>query len=140
MKTRGITIQAVVLCGALVVQYALGMYVNLFVSFPDNFNEGQLWEFAWSQPLLAAHIVLAILILVGAIVLCVRVWRAGVRAWVWPSLIGLLGVLLAGTGGAQFIPSQIDGYSYMMSLGFLIAFAAYCWGLYCAAKITSQVA
>ena len=124
-----LVIQAAVLIGALVVQYALGMYVNLFVAFPDSATEGQLWEFAWSQKPLAAHIILAILILLGAIVLCIRAARSKNRRWIISSFVGLLAILAAGASGAIFIPSQTDAYSYVMSVMFLIAIFAYGWPL-----------
>jgi len=135
MKPR--SIQGTILIASLVVQYALGMYVNLFVPFPEAGTEGQLWEFAWSQPALATHIVLAILIFIGAVVLCIRAYLSRDSAWILPSFIGLLGVLIAGADGAQFIPTQSDLFSYLMALGFLIAALSYAWGLY-RAKI-SQV-
>jgi hypothetical protein len=130
-QLRGLRIQSVFLLIALVVQYALGMYVNLFISFPDTTaNEGQLWEFAWAQPALATHIVLAMLILLGAIVQCIRASRSHNGTWIWSSLIGLLAVLAAGASGASFIPSQTDLYSYSMSIAFLIALVAYAWALF----------
>ena len=134
---RSLRIHSMFLIGALVVQYTLGMYVNLFVSFPDNSSQGQLWEFAWSQPALAAHIILAILIFFGSVVLCIRAARQAARSkdrrWITCSLIGLLAVFAAGASGASFIPSQTDLYSYSMSLAFLIAIFSYGWPL-----ITSQ--
>jgi hypothetical protein len=126
---RSLRIHGMVLLGALIVQYALGMYVNLFVSFPHNATDGQLWEFAWSQKPLAAHIVLAILILLGAIVLCVRAALYKNRKWIIASSVGLLAVLAAGASGATFIPSQTGAYSYSMSLAFLVAIFSYAWGL-----------
>lgn len=123
-------INGMFLLGALVVQYALGMYVNLYTSFPSSATEGQLWEFAWSEWPLASHIVLAILLLLGAIVLCVRAILSKDRKWTIGSSIGLLGILAAGLSGAIFIPSQMDAYSYSMSLAFLVAFAAYAWALF----------
>jgi hypothetical protein len=129
-QLRGLRIQSIFLLVALVVQYAVGMYVNLFVSFPDTTVEGQLWEFAWSQPALATHIVLAILIFLGAIVQCVRAARSRNGTWIWSSFIGLLAVLAAGASGASFIPSQTDLYSYSMAIAFLIAFIAYAWALF----------
>jgi hypothetical protein len=129
-RLRSLRITAMFLWGALVVQYALGMYVNLFVSFPANATEGQLWEFAWAQPSLAAHIILAILILLAAITLCVRGIRSKNRQWIITSSIGLAAVLAAGASGATFIPTQTDLYSYSMSLAFLIAIFAYAWALF----------
>jgi hypothetical protein len=123
-------IQGIILIASLVVQYALGMYVNLYVSFPEGQVGDQLWEFAWSQPALAAHIILAILIFIGGIVLCIRAARARNRVWIWSSFIAFLAVLAAGASGASFIPSQNDLFSYSMALGFIVAIASYGWGIY----------
>jgi len=126
-------IHSIVLMGALIVQYVLGMYVNLFLTFPNNATEGQLWEFAWSQPPLAAHIILAILILIGAIALCIRAIHYKNRRWIIASSLGLVAILAAGASGATFIPSQIDWYSYSMSIFFLAAILSYGWSLFIAA-------
>jgi hypothetical protein len=120
--------------GALVVQYLLGMYVNLFVPFPENATEGQLWAFSWSQPALAAHIVLAFLLSLGAIILCIRSVRSKSRVWIWSSFIGLIALLAAGFSGSRFIPTQTDAYSYSMALWFIAAFASYGWGAYASGK------
>ncbi|MDE2213430.1 MAG: hypothetical protein KGJ34_02790 [Patescibacteria group bacterium] len=129
-RNRLLRIQSMVLIGALIVQYALGMWVNLYVSFPQSATEGQLWEFAWSQVPLASHIILAFLILIGAIVLCVRSFYYRLRVWKISSTIGLIAILLAGGSGATFIPSQTALYSYSMSLWFLVALFSFGWGLY----------
>lgn len=128
-RQRSLRIQGYSLVVALIVQYALGMYVNLFVAFPENASAGQLWEFAWSQKPLAAHIILAILILLGAIVCLIRSLVYKNKKWVIASSIGLLAILAAGGSGAVFIPSQTGLYSYAMSLMFLIAIFAYVWAL-----------
>jgi len=116
--------QGYILIGVLTLQYLVGMYVNLFVQFPDQTGD-QLWGFAWSQPALALHIILAFLILIGAIVLCVRAARRRDRTWIWASGIGLLAVLAAGASGASFIPTQNDILSYSMAVAFIIAISAY---------------
>jgi len=127
---RTLRIQAVVLIVALILQYAVGMYVNLFVPFPEGQTEDQLWEFAWSQPALALHIIFAFLILFGAIMLCIRAARAREKKWIVASGVGLLAIFAAGGSGASFIPSQNDLYSYSMALAFLIALLAYGLGLF----------
>jgi hypothetical protein len=129
-RLRSLRPHALGLILGLVIQYALGMYVNLFVTFPDGANQGQLWEFAWSQPSLASHIILAFLLLFGAIALCIRAIRAKNKKWIIASTLSLLALLGAGASGATFIPSQTDVYSYSMALCFLIAIFAYIWGLF----------
>lgn len=135
MNTKNsLGILALVLMGALVLQYLLGMYVNLFVTFPENAAAGQLWEFAWGAPALAAHIVLAFLILIGAIAFFVRALRSRNRTWIWSALVALIAVLAAGYSGASFIPSQTDIYSYSMALWFIVALASLGWGAYAAGE------
>lgn len=124
--------QIIVLMAALVVQYALGMYINMFISFPDQATEGQLWEFAWAHWPVSTHIILAGLLALGAIVLCVRAARVRSRPLIWSSLIALLALFVAGGSGGQFIPTQNDAWSYSMALAFIVAFCAYAWGLWAA--------
>jgi hypothetical protein len=121
---------ALVLIGMLIVQYAVGMYIDLFVPFPEGQVGDQLWGFAWSQAPIAIHIILALLIFAGAVVLCIRAARTRERVWLWASGIGFLAILAAGGSGASFIPSQDDIFSYSMALAFLVAVFAYGWGIY----------
>ncbi len=100
--------------GALVVQYALGMYVNMFISFPENATAGQMWEFAWSQWPPATHIALAILLLLGAVLFLIRALLFKQKKWIIGSSVGLVGILAAGGSGAIFIPTQSDALSYSM--------------------------
>jgi hypothetical protein len=128
-QRKSLRIQGIILLVSLIVQYALGMYVNLFVEFPQNAAAGQLWEFSWRQPSLATHIIVGILLLFGSLVFFIRVVRRPSPAWKKPALLGLIGIVLAGLGGSTFIPTQSNAYSYLMSLAFLISFFGYTWGL-----------
>ena len=113
----------------LVVQYLLGMAANLFVAFPQGAHDGQLWEFAWKQLPIAAHIIVAIALLISALALLVRSIRAHDKNWKIASGVGFGTILLAGVAGSSFIPTQTAGYSYLMAVCFLIALFAYGWGL-----------
>ena len=137
---QNLRIQGVILLISLIVQYALGMYVNLFVSFPEGVTGDQLWPFAWSQPALAAHMTLGILIFIGGIALCIRAARARDRVWIWSSLVGLLAVFAAVGSGGSFIPSQNDIFSYSMALFFIVAFIAYGWGVWADRPESQKVA
>jgi hypothetical protein len=122
-------IQAIILLACLAVQYALGMYVNLFIQFPQNATAGQLWEFSWRQPSLSTHILLGILILIGSLVFMIRAIFYKSSTWKTPAILGFLGVFLAAFGGSSFISTQSDAYSYVMALAFIVPFFAYAWGL-----------
>ena len=127
-QTRTLQIQSTIIIASLVVQYALGMYANLFVSFPDGIQGGSAWEFAWQQGIVATHIVLGILLVIGAIVFIVRAFVYKSATWKAPSVWGLVGIVGAAACGSAFIPSQSDAYSYAMALFFLISLGAYAWG------------
>jgi hypothetical protein len=114
----------------LIVQYILGMITNLFVTFPDTTIEGKLWEYAWSQISEASHIILGLLLFIGALVLLIRALRYKNRTWTIAASTGLGGILLAIYGGVRFIPTQNDPYSLVMSIAFIVALLALVWGFY----------
>ncbi len=118
----------------LIVQYILGMVSNLFVQFPQSEQDGKLWEFAWSQISIASHIILGILLFIGAVVFVIRAVAKKDRFWTIASIIGLVAIMSAIYGGVSFIPSQVDQFSLIMSIGFLVALLAYSWGLYATKK------
>ena len=114
----------------LIVQYCLGMAINVFVQFPQNQGSGMNWQFATRNILIMAHLILGTLLIVGAIAQLVRVVRAKSAAWKLPAAYALVGVIVAWIGGDTFVTTQIAVLSYIMSLGFLVAILSYFWGLY----------
>jgi hypothetical protein len=116
----------------LIVQYIVGMFSNLFVQFPDATSTipGKMWEFAWSQASEASHIILGILLFFGTLVLLIRALVYKNRTWTIAAGIGLAGILVAVYGGVSFIPTQIDSYSLIMSVAFIISLLALLWGYY----------
>jgi len=112
----------------LAVMYALGMYAAMYVSFPESVsNEGEYYDFAWTHWPTALHMALAIGILINSIALLVKALRQSNRALRNVVLAGTIAVIVAFVDGALFVRSQNDAYSFVMSLGFLVAFAAYGW-------------
>src|SRR5258708_4319296 len=83
----------------LSLEYILGMTTNLYVHFPEGVKEGAAWEFAWSQIPLAAHIILGLLLVVGASALVVKAIKAKDKNWIRTSVIGFLAILTSGLGG-----------------------------------------
>jgi hypothetical protein len=129
-KDASLKKQGIFMLIVLVLQYILGMTANLFVTFPQTKNEAALWEFAWSQLPIAAHIIVGSLLLIGGITLFVSSIVHKNKNWIVASTIGALALIFAGYSGSRFIPTQIDAYSFTMSLGFIIAFVSYAWGVY----------
>ena len=114
----------------LVIQYLLGMYTTMFVQFPEHAKEGQLWLFAWHQIPLALHIIIGLALLIDVIILIVRSFLEKSTVWIITSVVGAVAILTAVTGGSLFIPTQMDIYSFIMAVGFIIALLSFGWGVY----------
>ena len=124
---------------ALLVQFGLGMYVNLFATIPLNhpghgandFFAGSYHSVAWAETsphaplILAFHAGLGLLLVVGSLwlaVLAIRGRRAGI---VWAAVLGALFILGAGFNGASFLNYNQDANSYVMALLFAAAVLCY---------------
>ena len=118
------------LIGALILQFLLGMFTALFVTFPEGASEKQVWKFAGQNIPIVFHMLLGILILLGAIALVVRAIIMKDKNWIWTSIIGLFGVLVADVTGLLFVSQQNDMYSYTMAVAFIVALVSYFWGIY----------
>ena len=127
----GRVLTALVLADALllVVQYALGMYVNLFVQFPDSLPQGNGWSWVFSHSsATVAHVALGTAIaLLSIVVLGLSI--AHRRALViTTSALGLLMVLYAWWSGSDFLSrGQKNASSYTMAIGFVGAVVFYIW-------------
>ncbi len=114
---------------ALLIQYGMGMWVNLYATIPAGDQGGG--EFAaigralsHGPAGLAVHTGLGLLLLIGSVVPVVR--AVAVR---WPALIvtsglSLLAILGAAASGAAFVNAGNDGASLAMAL--LTAVALLC--------------
>jgi len=117
------------LSAALLVQYALGLWVSLYVTVPARDQGSGVFAavgraLANGPAALAVHAGLGLLLLLGSIVLVVRavVDRAGF--FVVTSVVSLLAVLGAAGSGAAFVNNGQDGAS--LTMGLLTAVALLC--------------
>lgn len=131
----------------LIVQFLLGMAVNLFVKIPDQhpgsnppeYFSGVAQSVAWAilhgNILLAAHAIFGLVLVfaaLGTLVQGIRTRRRGIEL---SSVFGFIGVLGAGFNGGSFLNYRQDFSSMLMATGFAIAVIAYSIGLYlCADK------
>lgn len=120
---------------ALLVQYGLGMGVNLFVNVPDA-DQGSGIGAAFGKAMskgpaaLAAHAGIGLLLVINVIVVLVIAVRARHRAALVSSIIGLLCVVGAAFSGASFVTTGKNGDSMSMALLTGIAVACYAINLY----------
>ena len=113
--------------GLVVLQYGLGMYVNLYVQVPFGtgwggtmMGMGGMMGWMWGQPALVWHmmngwIIFLLTLLIAVLSLAFGSGRVAMASWA-----ALVSVVVAGTGGMLFMFSGgQNGDSYLMALGAL---------------------
>jgi hypothetical protein len=120
---------------ALLVQYALGMVVNLYVTLPARDQGGGILTavgraFANGPAAVAIHAGLGLLLIVGSINLVVRSAQSRHRALIWLSSVSLLSILGAALNGAAFVNSGDNGPSLGMAMLTAVALACLVISLY----------
>jgi hypothetical protein len=113
---------------ALLVQFALGMVVNLYVTVPARDHGGGFLTaigraLSGGPAALAIHAGLGLLILLGTIGLLVRSILSRRRPLIWLSAVIVLAVLGAAFSGASFVNSGSNGASLGMALLTAVALA-----------------
>ena len=116
-RLRGNCMGALVL---LILQFAVGMGVNLYVTIPAGKS---FLPAVFGSALLAAHAVIALLLLGAAIGALVRSVRA--RRLVPLTSASLLAILVAAFAGSSFVGSGADSASLTMALAAAVAMFSY---------------
>lgn len=104
----------------LIIQFGLGMTVNLYVALPRGES---FFPVVFGAAPLAAHAVLALLLLGAAVGALARAIRC--RTAIPLTALGLASVLAAGGAGASFAIGQSDGASLGMALATAVAMFCY---------------
>ena len=105
----------------LIVQFVLGIVYNLYGTAPTAEKSIGLF----SSPVLALHVIVAILLVIAAVGQLVRAIGTRHRLTIWMSAVGLVAILAAGFAGMGFAGNGAAGASLGMSLAFAVALAAY---------------
>ena len=134
----------------LVVQFLLGMYVNLFVTIPTNHPgakppeyfsgvaQSVFWAITQSGLIfLVLHAAFGLVIVVGAAVLLVQGIQSKTRSLIIATGVGAFGVLVAGFNGGSFLNYNQDFSSMIMAAGLAVAMVSYVFGLYVTAQSPS---
>ena len=113
----------------LLIQYAVGLWVNLYVTVPARDHGGGVLAavgraLASGPAALAVHSGLGLLLLLGSAVLVVRAVVAGDRIFMVTTVVSLLAVLGAAGSGAAFVNNGSNGAS--LTMGLLTAVALLC--------------
>ena len=128
-KPAALRATVMALLTALVVQYLLGVYANLEVSFPApgaGSTTAAAMQTVMSSPGLLVHVGLGFVLVVLGVAAVLLAARSGGGAALWLALAGLLAVVGAGVAGMIFVMSgQGAAASFVMAVGFLVSFSCY---------------
>jgi hypothetical protein len=104
----------------LVVQFALGIYVNLYVTVPSADHGHGFWQAIANGPAgLTVHIVLGLLLILATLGFLGQAILARKPALIAAAALGLLAMIGAAGSGSAFTSSGQDGVS--MAMGALAA-------------------
>jgi hypothetical protein len=126
----------------LIIQFLLGMAVNLFVTIPTNHPgakppeyfggvaQSVTWAILHGHVLLQVHAVLGLLLVLNALGLLIAAIRTRAADLIWITALGLFGVLAAGFNGGSFLNYNEDFSSMIMAIFFAWAVIAYAVGIF----------
>ena len=111
----------------LVVQFALGIYVNLYVTVPGADHRHGLGQAIANGPAgLTVHIVLGLLLILAALGFLVQAILARQPVLIAAAVLGLLAMIGAAASGSSFTGSGRDSAS--MAMAALAAVGLLCYG------------
>ena len=134
----------------LIIQFLLGMAVNLFVNIPTNhpganppeYFGGVVTSVSWAilhgGLWLTLHAVWGLLIVLGAFGTLIQAIRLGGPGRITLAALGFIGVLGAGFNGGSFLNYNQNFSSMLMAVGFALATSCYVALLY-RSPVTSTV-
>src|ERR1700686_557027 len=136
----------------LMIQFLLGMAVNLFVTIPTNHPganppeyfggvvQSVTWAILHGHILVILHASIGLLLVLNALGLLVAAIRVRQRDLITVTAFGLFGVLAAGFNGGSFLNYNQDFSSMLMATFFAIAVVAYAVGLLVTGRTSSDSA
>ena len=130
-RTAGLRAASLAVLIVLIVQFALGIGVNLYVTLPAAGHPGHSSWFG-NGALLAIHAALGMFLILAAIFVLVRAIMARNVTLIVTSAAGLVAILLAAFFGSGFTSKLTNGYSLGMAIATAVALACYATGLYTA--------
>jgi hypothetical protein len=127
-RLRGASMGAAVM---LVIQFGLGVGVNLYTTLPAAGSGGRSLGDAFSSgAVLALHAAFGLLLIITALSLLVRAIAARHRPVIVTSAIGLLAIIAAAGSGASFVNDSANGASLGMALATGVAMLCYLGSLF----------
>jgi hypothetical protein len=131
-RVTGLRINAFAATVMLLLQYSLGIWVNIDSTLPGADKGAGFWgaflDSITNGPVtLALHAVLGSLLVVSAVTLTMRAVRTRRSLWIVLATIGLTSILIAWLSGVRFVDTQSATPSLLMAL--CTALAIFCYVL-----------
>ena len=119
----------------LIIQFIIGMWMNLFAVFPsfgNSFFMNGMMQVMFSVPELMIHMMLGIFIELASLMIFFVFAMTGDYRLSLLSAVASISILIAGIGGLEFLFSGFTNniFSFLMSLGFIFTVVAYASILY----------
>ena len=116
--------------GFLVLQFILGMTLNLFVSFPNipvGSTEQVYFNAIFTTPFLLEHFIVGVGLLLGSIWVLIGAVKTKVKNISLAAVLGFISILTSYISGFEFLLSgfQNNLFSFTMSIGFIVALLSY---------------
>jgi hypothetical protein len=129
-RVRGLRANSFSAVVMLLLEYGLGMWLNLYTDVPESdHRKGLLATFASSvthgAAVLAIHALLGTLLLVTAIIAVARAMRARRPVLIAIAAIGLVAVLAAWLSGTSFVSQDSNRSSLSMAIAAAVAILSY---------------
>src|SRR3989441_10005684 len=128
MRLGQIEILSRIMMPLLIVQFLLGMFANLFVTFSMSTDPNPLAVvFTGGSPALMLHVVVAVVLFIIALLVLVTATFIHRRSLIIIARAGFASMAIAFFSGIAFVYSGYahDSLSYLMSVGFLVALIIY---------------
>lgn len=117
------------------LQFALGMFTNLFVIFPNGIIG---WIVVHNTLAASLHLYMATPLFLGSIAIFVICIKSKITHAIVVSVIGVTAISFAIFCGIIFVDTQGNIFSYLMAIGFIISLLTYAYGIYYSKIILSQ--
>jgi hypothetical protein len=129
-RLSGLRVNAFAALIMVLIQYCLGMWVNLGVNVPASDRGANLLDAivrtVANGPIgLSLHALLGLFLIVSAAAAFFRAVRIGLTRWTVLTGVGLAAVVLAAVSGARFVSADDDAASLAMALFAAAAMFAY---------------
>src|SRR6266581_2815657 len=128
MRSGQIQILSRIMMPLLIVQFLLGMFANLFITFSTSTDPNPLAVvFTGGSPALMLHVLVAVVIFILALQVLVTATFIHRKPLVAIATAGFASIALAFFTGIAFVYSGYanDSLSYLMAVGFLVALIIY---------------